>query len=121
VPDTIDDSDRPTRETMDRRIAEAELAVAAGLKNLATGKVEDATAYFGQALAHDPSNEQAHLWLLVCQARTLEAQGKADLARARYEAVLALDPKHREALKKTGKTADRPTVKRKRRWFGGDS
>lgn len=124
LPDEVDevpDSERPTRETLDRRVAEGELAVAAGLKHLALGRLPEATATFGQALAFDAANEQAHLWLLVCQARALKAEGKEDLARSRYEAVLALDPKHREAMRETGATQERPTLRRKRRWFGGGS
>ena len=46
----------------------------------------------------DPLSGNADKGLLVCQARRLARSGKDDAVIRRYEEVLKIDPKHREAL-----------------------
>jgi tetratricopeptide (TPR) repeat protein len=107
---------------VDRNEADAELAVAAGMKHLVAGRLGAAYTEFKRALELDPTSRQAELWRLVCEARVAKAEGHAEAARRKYEAVLELDPGHREALAATAREEVAAPSKGGRlgRWFGRD-
>ena len=110
------------RHGVDRNEADAELAVAAGMRHLVAGRLPAAYAEFKRALDLDPTSRQAELWRLVCEARVAKSEGHADAARRKYEAVLELDPGHREALAATAQEQVEAPSKGGRlgRWFGRD-
>lgn len=75
----------------------AELHVARALKHAARQRYREAEADLELALANEPHNVHARVWLLIVQARRLKAQGADAEAAAKYQAVLELNEKNREA------------------------
>ena len=85
------------------RTAEAERCVIDALKNIAHSRLDAAEADLNKALSLDAGCQNARIWLLVTQARRCKSRGEQDAARAKYLEVLAIDPKHHEALAGTKK------------------
>lgn len=106
---------------VDRAGADAELAVAAGMKHLVAGRLGAAYVELKRATTLDPTSRQAEVWLLVCEARVARSEGHTAAAQRKYAAVLELDPTHREALAETTEAPAEPSGKTRRlgRWFGG--
>jgi len=52
-----------------------------------------------EILSRDPGNRNALVWLHIAEARQLTKEGNLDAAASRYRAILALDPRHDEALR----------------------
>jgi tetratricopeptide (TPR) repeat protein len=105
-----------------RRSADAELAVASGLKHLAASRFEAAITDLERALSLCPESREAALWLLVCRARSAKASGQTEAALRHYRAVLDLDSEHREAREQL-RAAGREGRKRAglvSKWFGSE-
>jgi Flp pilus assembly protein TadD len=71
----------------------AVLATLAALTHAQVGVWRDSLTLFTHALARNPDNPMAHVFL----GRGLEARGRTSEAAASYRAALALDPHHRLA------------------------
>ena len=63
--------------------------------------VEEVVSGLDRALVLHPGSTNARTWLLVCQARRATARDDQQEAVAKYQQVLAIDPKNREALDAT--------------------
>jgi hypothetical protein len=81
-----------------KRIAEAEMAFAAGLKYLTASRFADAEAELARARELAPERPESELWLRICRARKLKADGENEAACAAYQAVLEIEADNREAL-----------------------
>ena len=111
----------PARPHGRKRGADADLAFGSAMKLLAASRFEEAAAEFERVCDLDPEREDAKIWLHVCRARELMADGQEDEARDAYRVVLNLDPAHREALSQVGDVGDekkRPGLIS--RWFGSE-
>jgi len=120
--ETADQEWVAARRGVDRNEADAELAVAAGMKHLVAGRLAAAYVELRRATELDPTSRHAELWRLVCEARIAKSEGHDEAARRKYTAVLELDPGHREALAATTEDQVDVTSKAGRlgRWFGGN-
>jgi hypothetical protein len=81
-----------------KRIADAEMAFAAGLKYLTANRFADAEAELARARELAPERPEAELWLRICRARRYKADGELEAANAAYRAVLEIEADNREAL-----------------------
>jgi PilZ domain-containing protein len=81
-----------------KRVADAEMAFAAGLKHLTANSFADAEAELIRARELAPERPEAELWLRICRARKLKADGQHEAASAAYQAVLEIEADNREAL-----------------------
>jgi tetratricopeptide (TPR) repeat protein len=79
------------------QIAVAQILVQTGLRHLAASRFDAAAQELERAVALCPEYRDAALWLQICLARKLKMAGKGQDALAAYQAVLAIDPDHREA------------------------
>jgi tetratricopeptide (TPR) repeat protein len=78
-----------------RQLAAAQILLQTGLKHLAALRFDEAAQELERAVALCPDYRDAALWLKVCHARKLRVKGQDALPA--YQAVLAIDPDHREA------------------------
>lgn len=85
-----------------RRTADAEIALATGVKHLAASRFDEAAEELERALALCPTLRDASVWLHVCRARKHRAGGRNEQAAQEYRALLEIDPEHREALDHVG-------------------
>lgn len=108
------------RRVKNTKDATAEIRVTAAIKLLTMGQLREAEIKLKGALELDPTNEPGRLWLAVCEARQLKAQGRGEEAVERYRAVLEIDPGHREALEATAGQGDRKRAGLLGRFFGSD-
>jgi hypothetical protein len=114
-------STSPGRPHARKRTADSEIAFVAALKHLAAARFDDATAELERALELNPDSGDAELWLRVCRARKLMANGQQDQALDAYRAVLEFDAEHREALAFVASVREakkRPGLIG--RWFGSE-
>lgn len=81
-----------------QRIADAEMAFAAGLKYLTANRFAEAEAELSRARELAPERPEAELWLRICRARKHKADGEHEAASAAYQAVLEIEADNREAL-----------------------
>jgi tetratricopeptide (TPR) repeat protein len=110
----------PERYSSRKRAAEAESAFAAALKLLASSRFDEAAAAFERVCELDPDRNDAQIWLHVCRARELMANGHEEQAREAYRVVLGLDPAHHEALSqvRNDDLDERKRTGLMSRWFG---
>jgi tetratricopeptide (TPR) repeat protein len=101
-----------------RRAADAERAVALGLKHLAASRFDDAAVELERARALHPGAREPELWLRVCHARDAKAHGRAEEALNLYREVLELDPEHREALDYSNAQTPRKRAGLFQKWLG---
>jgi hypothetical protein len=81
-----------------KRIADAEMAFAAGLKYLTANRFSDAETELSRARELAPERPESELWLRICRARRYKAGGELEAASAAYRAVLEIEADNREAL-----------------------
>jgi tetratricopeptide (TPR) repeat protein len=81
-----------------KRLADAEMAFAAGLKYLTANRFADAEAELARARELAPERPEAELWIRICRARRLKADGDNEAASAAYQSVLEIEADNREAL-----------------------
>jgi tetratricopeptide (TPR) repeat protein len=105
-------------EPAKRRTADAEIALAHGVKHLAASRFDEAAEQLERALALCPTLRDASVWLHVCRARKHRAGGRHEQAAQEYRALLAIDPEHREALEQAGSGAQRRRGGLIGKWFG---
>jgi hypothetical protein len=103
-----------------RRAADAERALASGLKHLAASRFVAATAELERARSLHPGSRDPELWLRVCRAREAKTLGQGEETRQFYQQVLELDPEHREALEHVGGRDRRKWPGLISKLFGGD-
>jgi curved DNA-binding protein CbpA len=105
-------------EPAKRRTADAEIALAHGVKHLAASRFDEAAEQLERALALCPTLRDASVWLHVCRARKHRAAGRSEQAVQEYRALLAIDPEHREALEQAGGGPQRRRAGLIGKWFG---
>src|SRR4029079_15616775 len=78
-----------------KRLADAEMAFAAGLKLLTANPFADAEAELARARELAPERPEAKLWIRICRARRLKAEGDHEAASAAYQSVLEIEDDNR--------------------------
>ncbi len=108
----------PSADPMARRIADAELLLASGLRHLAASRFDRAEVDLVKAARLAPERIDMVIWLHVGCARTHKAGGRAEEAAASYRKVLELDPQHREAREHLDPPAERRRGGLMSKWLG---